>query len=124
MGVTIFRVVAVFIMTIFMSEVSALVGRVVLNSLVGTVVLNRLLVAVVVAIRVQGSRFVVARVLMMSGVSRMQFLRPAITVMSGNFSPIAVVRSLVLVIVRSAVVSGGDMVGLSLVVVVRVMVRV
>lgn len=111
-------------MTIFMSEVSALVGRVVLNSLVGTVVLNRLLVAVVVAIRVQGSRFVVARVLVMSGVSRMQVLGPAITVVGGNLSPFAVVGSLVLVIVRSDVVSGRDMMGHSLIVVVRVVVRV
>ena len=121
---TIFRVVAVFITTIFMSTVSALVSSVVLNSLLGTEVLNRLLVAVVVAIRVQGSRFVVARVLMMSGVSRMQVLRPAITVVSGNLSPIAVVRSHVLVIIRSDVVGGGDMVGLSLIIVVCVMVRV
>ena len=67
---------------------------------------------------------VVARVLMMSGISRMQVLRPAITVVSGNLSPIAVVRSHVLVIVRSDVVGGGDMVGLSLIIVVCVMVRV
>ncbi len=115
MGVTIVRVVAVFITTIFVSEVSTLVG---------SVVLNRLLVAVVVAIRVQGSRFVVARIFVMSGVSGVQVLRPAISVVGGNFSPIAVVGSLVFVIVGSDVVSGRDVVGLSLVVVVLVMVRV
>ena len=126
MAVSIFRVVAVFITTIFVSEVSAFVGR---------VVLNRLLVAVVVAIRVLSSRFVVARVfffivsrLVVSGVSGVKILRPAISmssvVVGGNLSPLAVVGSLVLVIVRSDVVGGGDMVGLSLVVVVLVMVRV
>ena len=126
MAVSIFRVVAVFITTIFVCEVSAFVGR---------VVLNRLLVAVVVAIRVLGSRFVVARVfcfivlrLVVSGVSGFQVLRPAISmssvVVGGNLSPLAVVGSLILVIVRSDVVGGGDMVGLSLVVVVLVMVRV
>ena len=126
MAVSIFRVVAVFITTIFVSEVSAFVGR---------VVLNRLLVAVVVAIRVLSSRFVVARLfffivsrLVVSGVSGVKILRPAISmssvVVGGNLSPLAVVGSLVLVIVRSDVVGGGDMVGLSLVVVVLVMVRV
>ncbi len=73
---------------------------------------------------VQGSRFVVKRVFMMSGVSVVVCVsRPGISKIVGNLSPVAVNGSLVLVIVRSDVV-GGDMVGHSLVDVVRVVVRV